>query len=214
MPYAEVNGANLYYEVHGPSEAAPAVVLSHGGWADLSMWLDAVAALRDEFRFVVYDRRDCGRSHAPAGSDSAEVWRDDLRALLDHLGIERAVIGGQSYGALISIELLLAYPQRASAALLVGGTPDGLQMQRPGLVPFPPRRAELARVVVPALVVHGSDDPLFPLATGRELAAAIPGAEFAVIEGAGHTPNAEMPGRFAEAIAPFLRRVTGVAAKG
>ncbi len=122
------------------------------------------------------------------------------------------MIGGQSYGAFITIELLLAHPERASAALLVAGTPDGLQSDRPDAVPFPSRRKELGGVAVPTLVVHGSEDQAFPVEKAEALRDAIPGAELVVIPGAGHTPNSEAPELFAGTIAPFLRRVTGAGA--
>ena len=48
------------------------------------------------------------------------------------------------------------------------------------------RREKLREVRVPALVIHGADDPLVPVEGGHDTAAAIPGAELLVIEGMGH----------------------------
>src|SRR5439155_18667474 len=56
--------------------------------------------------------------------------------------------------------------------------------------------ARLADIKAPTLVVHGEDDSVVPLETGRAIAAAIPGARLAVIERAGHVSNQEQPEAF------------------
>ena len=52
-------------------------------------------------------------------------------------------------------------------------------------------RERNARIVAPTVVVHGANDPLFPLAHGQELAATIPGAELRIVTGMGHVPRAQ-----------------------
>lgn len=64
-------------------------------------------------------------------------------------------------------------------------------------------RALLGRVRVPTLVVHGADDPLAPRARADELAAGIPGARLAVIDGAGHFPHLEQSAGVVELLAGF-----------
>ena len=49
-----------------------------------------------------------------------------------------------------------------------------------------PSPGQLSSIAVPTLVVHGTADPMFPLEHGLALVEAIPGAEFLVLEGAGH----------------------------
>jgi len=68
------------------------------------------------------------------------------------------------------------------------------------------RRAELGRITVPSLAVHGSADPLVPLAAGQDTAAHIPGAEMMVIDGMGHDLPAAVFDRVAAAIAANARR--------
>jgi pimeloyl-ACP methyl ester carboxylesterase len=65
----------------------------------------------------------------------------------------------------------------------------------------------LGDIEVPALVVNGSADRLTPPATGRELAARIPDAEFAEIEGAGHLSSIEAPIAFNRVLRSFLDRL-------
>jgi pimeloyl-ACP methyl ester carboxylesterase len=63
------------------------------------------------------------------------------------------------------------------------------------------RRARLAALSIPTLVIHGADDPLVPLACGEDTAAAIPGAQLLVIDGMGHDLPVTLHGRIADAIA-------------
>ncbi len=67
------------------------------------------------------------------------------------------------------------------------------------------RSAALRDLRVPTLVVHGVDDPLIPIATGRALAAAIPGARLVELPGVGHLPNWECPGRLADLLRESFR---------
>ena len=123
MPHAEVNGARLYYEVHG--EGVP-LVLSHGGWTDTNHWLPNAGPLSRRWRVVLWDRRGCGRSSDPSEGRTWQLWRDDLRGLLDHLGIDYAYLGGCSYGALLSLEVALEWPGMVRALVLESGSPDGM----------------------------------------------------------------------------------------
>ncbi len=75
-----------------------------------------------------------------------------------------------------------------------GINPKGVARQLKAVIAAPDRTPELARVTVPTLVMHGSKDPLVPIAHGRATAHAIPGSNFEVIEGMGHAlPRAAWP---------------------
>jgi pimeloyl-ACP methyl ester carboxylesterase len=68
------------------------------------------------------------------------------------------------------------------------------------------RVERLQALKVPALVIHGADDPLIPVAAGRDTAAAIPGARLEIIGGMGHNiPDALAP-RIVQIVVDFLRR--------
>jgi len=67
--------------------------------------------------------------------------------------------------------------------------PVGFQRQYAGVLASPDRRPKLRTITAPTVVIHGEDDPLVPLAGGRDTAENIPGAELRVIPGVGH----EMP---------------------
>jgi pimeloyl-ACP methyl ester carboxylesterase len=84
MPFASVNGQQLYFE--DTAGTGPVVVFSHGNLMNSQMWAPQVEAMRGEFRCVVWDARLHGRTKDDG--DLYTYWdsADDLLGLLDHLG--------------------------------------------------------------------------------------------------------------------------------
>lgn len=116
MPTAELNGTTIYFEDTGGK--GPAVILSHGFLMDHTMFDAQVAALRATHRVVTWDERGFGGTHAPGDFtywDSA----NDVLALMDHLGIEKAVVGGMSQGGFLSLRVALTAPERVEALILL-----------------------------------------------------------------------------------------------
>jgi pimeloyl-ACP methyl ester carboxylesterase len=64
--------------------------------------------------------------------------------------------------------------------------PEGVARQLAAVLTQKNRKPDLRSVCVPALVIHGADDPLVPVEGGKDTAAAIPGAELIIIDGMGH----------------------------
>jgi pimeloyl-ACP methyl ester carboxylesterase len=119
MSVAELNGARIAYELTG---SGPAVALVHAGIADRRMWRETVPALAGDFTVLTYDQRGFGDSTLPSGP---VTYTDDLRALLDHVGIERAAVVGVSMGGRSALELALLHPECVTHLVLVGaGLPD------------------------------------------------------------------------------------------
>src|SRR5207249_10522846 len=84
-----------------------------------SMFDPQVAALRDRYRIVTPDSRGHGESERrPEEFTQWDVMEDHL-ALLDHLGIERAVWGGVSQGGFQSLRAALKHPERVTALVLI-----------------------------------------------------------------------------------------------
>ena len=71
----------------------------------------------------------------------------------------------------------------------------------------PDRRADLAAVAVPTVVVVGSEDAFTPVEDARVIADGVPGAELVVVDGAAHMPNLERPAAFNAALQRLLDRV-------
>ena len=123
MPIARVNGVSLYYEIAG--RGAP-LVLVHGFACGIRSWDPQVRALSRYRRVITYDVRGHGLSDAPpeAAAYSQATSVADLHALLAHLKIGRAVVGGLSMGGNIALNFALAHPAMVSA-LIVADTGAG-----------------------------------------------------------------------------------------
>jgi pimeloyl-ACP methyl ester carboxylesterase len=90
--------------------------------------------------------------------------------------------------------------------------PEGQARQLAAILAHGGRREKLQGLRVPALVIHGADDPLIPVEGGRDTAAAIPGAELLVIDGMGHdNPRPAWP-RVVESICALTTRAARSAA--
>ena len=116
MPEFEHDGWRLAYEDRGEG---PAVLLVHGVLMDRTMFDPQVEALADRWRFVTPDLRGHGESeHRRAGYTQWDLMEDHV-ALLDHLGIDRAVWGGVSQGGFQSLRAALRHPDRVAGLVLI-----------------------------------------------------------------------------------------------
>jgi 3-oxoadipate enol-lactonase len=122
MPTAAIDGIQVNYADSGGH--GPALVLSHGYLMDASMFDAQVAALAPEYRVITWDQRGHGGTPAPGPFSYWDSARDAL-ALLDHLGIGEAVLGGMSQGGFLSLRAAMLAPQRVRGLVLIdsqGGT--------------------------------------------------------------------------------------------
>jgi len=118
---AHTNGIETYYELHG-QEGMPWLVLSHSLACSTRMWDEQIAAFQDKYRILAYDTRGHGSSQAPAGAYTLEQLADDLKALLDRLGISRAHYCGLSMGGMIGQTYALKYPGTLATLVLADTT--------------------------------------------------------------------------------------------
>ncbi len=115
---AVINGINLAFGDNGGS--GPALLLIHGFPLCRRMWHPQLPKLTAAgYRVITPDLRGFGESDAPDGPYSMELFADDIIALLDHLGIDRATIGGMSMGGYVLFNLLVRYPARLSGACFI-----------------------------------------------------------------------------------------------
>ena len=114
---AVFDDVSLAYDDTG---SGPAVVLLHGFPFNRQLWRPQARALaKAGYRVVTPDLRGFGESTLGDGIAGIKTFADDLLALLDYLGIGRAVIGGMSMGGYVVLEFLARYPRRCAAALLM-----------------------------------------------------------------------------------------------
>lgn len=120
MPAARLpNGIEVWYETHGDG---PPVLLLMGTGADHSLWASQVEAYAREHRLITIDSRGTGRSTRPADPTTCTPYAmaEDVRLLLDHLGIERVHLGGLSLGSAVAQEFAIAWPERLLSLALHG----------------------------------------------------------------------------------------------
>jgi pimeloyl-ACP methyl ester carboxylesterase len=119
----ESRGVRLFAAEHG---AGPPIVLLHGGLAAHEAVQPFAAPLAERHRVITPDLRASGRSLF-AGALSWDLFAADVAALLAHLGIERAVVGGISFGAGVAVRVALRYPAVVERLVLLhpayGGVP-------------------------------------------------------------------------------------------
>lgn len=108
----------VHHEVTGPADA-PVVVLSNSLGSTLEMWDAQVDRLSDRFRVVRYDTRGHGRSPVPPGPYSIDDVTDDVVALLDGLGVQRAHFVGLSLGGMTGMRLAARVPGRVERLVVL-----------------------------------------------------------------------------------------------
>ncbi len=116
MPFATVDGREIYFEDSGGD--GPAVIFSHGFLMDHEMFAPQVDALGGDFRCLTWDERGFGNTAVDAPFTYYDSAKDCL-GILDHLGIERAVLAGMSQGGFLSLRAALTAPDRVAGLVLI-----------------------------------------------------------------------------------------------
>jgi 3-oxoadipate enol-lactonase len=259
----KANGIDINYEIEGDG---PVVTFSHSLACNLSMWDEQARALKGRYRVLRFDTRGHGQSGAPAGAYSLEQLSDDLKALLDGLGIPATHFVGLSMGGMIGQVFALKHPAMVQSLVLCDTTSrypaaaapiwedrikavgaKGMEpmvaptLERWFTAPFRARRRDLMERVgtmirstpapgyigcchaipkinvterlrdvrCPALVIVGEEDPGTPVEMARDIHAALPAAELAILSRASHLSNLEQPEEFNRVLGGFLDKLSG-----
>jgi pimeloyl-ACP methyl ester carboxylesterase len=115
VPTARVNGIDIWYELAGDG---PTLVMTHGF---AGPYLPPIVdEIRPRFRLLQYHVRGHGRTTVPDNPAAYSVpqFAADLAGLMDHLGIEKAHVGGVSMGGMITAQFGCDYPERLQSLLL------------------------------------------------------------------------------------------------
>jgi pimeloyl-ACP methyl ester carboxylesterase len=122
---AKINGTELAYDLRG--EGQPVLLMHCAFVAEAFAPLLSEAALSGRYQLINYQRRGYGASARATGPMSVSEQAADARALLQHLGIERAHVVGHSYGGVVALQLALDTPSAVhSLALLEPTIPAAL----------------------------------------------------------------------------------------
>ncbi len=119
MPDILANGIRIYYEERG---TGPAMVWAHGLEGTWRGWEATMAYFQNRYRVIAYDARGHGRSEIPDRPEaySQEIMVQDMRGVMDALGVVQAIVGGHSMGANVALNLALRYPERCLGLIPVG----------------------------------------------------------------------------------------------
>jgi 3-oxoadipate enol-lactonase len=126
MPFIEVNGASLRYDLVGGGSKTLVLVHEMGG--TLESWDDVLPMLAVGRRVLRYDTRGAGLSEKIRGTADIDVMADDVAALLDALGIRgKVAIAGVAVGGAIAIHFAARHAGRVAALIAMGpavGVPE------------------------------------------------------------------------------------------
>lgn len=118
MPIAHLPGdLQMYYDDDNftdPWSKAETVILHHGNAKNARLWYAWVPLLARDYRVIRVDARGFGRSSIPAPGYqwSLEGFATDLRHLMDHLGIDKAHLVGETIGGTIALQFAHSFPDR------------------------------------------------------------------------------------------------------
>ena len=117
MPFADRNGQQLYYEETG--SGSPALVFSHGLLLDREMFAPQVGFFQESHRCIAWDQRGHGKTVEDA--EPFDYWdsAEDCLAIMNHAGIEQAVLIGLSQGGFLSLRAALSAPERIEGLVLI-----------------------------------------------------------------------------------------------
>lgn len=164
----EIAGAKVRVRIEGPEDAPP-IILMHGFIYSLETWDAWAAALKTDHRVIRFDLL----GHGLSGPDPQRRYSPEERAafvgdIMDALGVERAIIGGNSLGGLAAWRFASTAPERVEALIMVspGGYPANGVGDTP-LSPPPPmalflRTAPEAGVALSLGNIYGDDSKVTP----------------------------------------------------
>ncbi len=120
MPHAQINGARLWFDMHGEGEP---LLLHHGYTASRVNWLPAAELLMDRYKIILMECRGTGDSEHTARGYSMAQYTDDVVGLLDHLALDTVTFAGHSMGGGIGFLLGLHHAHRLQRLVLMAPLP-------------------------------------------------------------------------------------------
>ena len=114
--YASVNGLRMYYEIHG---AGAPLVLLHGGVGGLEMFGPNLAAFAETRKVIAVDLQGHGRTADIDRPLRYEFMADDIAALIEHLGLERADVVGYSLGGGVALQTAIRHPEAVRKLVVI-----------------------------------------------------------------------------------------------
>lgn len=189
MPDLDRNGVHLHYEDVG---SGLPLLLSHSWFCTGKQWPQVPDLVTAGYRVLNLDNRGHGRSGPYVEPYSLWEMSADLIAVLDHAGVDSAVLVGLSVGGFCSIRTALQHPERVRGLLRSFLSRDDVSYR-------------LRDIAVPTLVIVGEEDVDPGVLASARIAARVPGARLEVLPAAGHLSAIEQPGEFTARLLDFLK---------
>lgn len=155
MPKENINGVNLYWELHG-SNGEP-MVLIHGSWGDHHNWDKVTGELSKTFRVLTYDRRGHSQSERLNQQGNMEEDVADLVALIEYLELAPAHIIGNSGGSAVALKTAAQRPELFRSLVVHEPALFGLLKDVPEAQPFLQEVNNRIAAVVP-LIEKGENE--------------------------------------------------------
>jgi len=122
MPRERVGDVELYYEMSGHGDDTVAFV--NGVAMTAQSWAPVRQSFEPHFRCILHDTRGQLLSEKPAADYTMEMHAEDLKKLLDHLGVRRVHLVGTSYGAEIAMIFAYTWPDTVKTLHVITGTSE------------------------------------------------------------------------------------------
>jgi pimeloyl-ACP methyl ester carboxylesterase len=122
MPHTHLNEAKIYYEEHG--SGSETIVFSHGLLWSGTMFHKQIAALKGQFRCIIYDHRGQGQSEVTASGYDMDILAEDAAALIKALDCAPCHFVGLSMGGFVAMRLGIRHPELVKSLLLLGTSAD------------------------------------------------------------------------------------------
>ena len=106
--YAEVNGLNIYYEIHGSGQP---LVLLHGAYMTIDLMGEIVPALAESRQLIAVELQGHGHTADIDRPLSYELMADDIAVLIEHLAFEKADLFGYSMGGGVALQVAIRHPE-------------------------------------------------------------------------------------------------------
>jgi len=118
--FLTLSGMQVHFRDEGPKEDPVPIILVHGTSASLHTWDGWTAVLAEHHRVIRFDMQGFGLTGPhPDGKYRIENYADTLIMLMDKMGIDTAIIAGNSLGGYVAWSTALLYPERVAKLVLV-----------------------------------------------------------------------------------------------
>jgi pimeloyl-ACP methyl ester carboxylesterase len=114
--YAHVNAIDLYYEIHGAGEP---LIMLHGGFGTFDTFAALSPALAEQYQIIGVDLYGHGRTALTERPINFAQMADDIAALIDHLGLEKASVLGYSLGGAIALQTAICHPAQVHKLIII-----------------------------------------------------------------------------------------------